>query len=238
MKTVTASADCDPRHQGWPCQGRHRAGPQRQNQYAAWQSCTTCGIRLRYVPKGSYHGETRAVGPTRDLVLQAQEELQQEFHPAEMTERIFNAKLMEVKGRTLVANRGRGRMAVQVRANEELGQLMIGETVETKPVEYKPMTPVPKAKIQPGPKKIKDKALETSEQATSSEGSVIPPGTTVVSKAASKSVKVKTEQVEQSVPAVATMQSTPVINVDAGDIVIEDSEEDSEFEKVRKAPED
>ena len=158
-------------------------------------------------------------------MLQAQDELREEFNPTEMTERIFNAKLMEVKGRTLVANRGRGRMSVQVRADEELGQLMMGETVETKPKGYKEtITPTPKAKVPPAPKPIKD-------MATSSDASVIPVGTTVQSKLTTKGVKIKTEPVEQSVPAtLEETQSVPVIAVDATDVVIIDSEE--EFEKL------
>ena len=190
-----------------------------------WQSCATCGIRLRYVPKGNYHGETRAVGPPRDLVLQAQDELREEFNPTEMTERIFNAKLMEVKGRTLVANRGRGRMSVQIRADEELGQLMMGETVETKPKGYQEViTPTPKAKAPSAPKALKDLAA-------SSESGAIPPGTTVQSMQKTKGVKIKAEPVEQSAHVTPGTQSVPVVMVDAETILVTDSEEE-QFQKL------
>ena len=60
-----------------------------------------------------------------DLVMEAQLELQNDFEPRQMTEKIFNGKLMEIKGRHLVMSGGRGRMSVQVRADERLGRWMM-----------------------------------------------------------------------------------------------------------------
>ena len=139
MKTCPPSTDQDPRHVGWPCLGHHVPGPQRTNKYAAWQACNHCGLRLRYSTKGAGTGDTRAIGPPPDQVELAQQELMESFQAHEVTEKIFNGKLLEIRGRTVVETRGRGRTTVQVRANEALGEaLMAGascspakETVKT-----------------------------------------------------------------------------------------------------------
>ena len=107
--------------------GAHKPGRERSNQYALWTACSRCGLRLTYVAKGRFQGDTRAVGPPRDLVIQAQEELRVEFAAMDMNEKIFQGKLMEVKGRDLVNSHGAGRTTVQVRADERLGQLMMNE---------------------------------------------------------------------------------------------------------------
>ena len=90
------------------------------------------------------------------MVAQAQEELKVDFTRDTMTERIFAGKLMEIKGRTLVETRGRGRMGVQIRANEELGQMMTGEPVEARPKTTPSKTPgtptKPKKSHSPVPK--------------------------------------------------------------------------------------
>lgn len=111
--------------------GAHKPGRERSNQYALWTACSRCGLRLTYVAKGRFHGESRAVGPPRDLVIQAQEELRVEFAPTDMNEKIFQGKLMEVKGRDLVNSHGAGRTTVQVRADERLGQQMMNEPPKT-----------------------------------------------------------------------------------------------------------
>ena len=129
----------------------HKAGKEKSNQYAVWQSCTRCGLRLRYVNKSVYQGDTRAIGPPTDLVLQAQTELQRDFEARQMTEKIFNGKLMEVKGRNLVMSGGRGRMSVQVRADERLGRWMMGETEEEETAVPK-VTPQTKSKAKAAPK--------------------------------------------------------------------------------------
>ena len=110
--------------------GAHKPGRERSNQYALWTACSRCGLRLTYVAKGRYQGDTRAVGPPRELVIQAQEELRVEFAVMDMNEKIFQGKLLE-KGRELVNSRGAGRTNVQVRADERLGQLMMNEPPRT-----------------------------------------------------------------------------------------------------------
>lgn len=131
MKTVSPVAESDPRQTGWPCMGNHKPGRERSNQYALWTACSRCGLRLTYMAKGRHQGECRAVGPPRELVIQAQEELRVEFAPTQMNEKIFQGKLMEVKGREMVNTHGAGRSTVQVRADERLGQAMMNEPKRT-----------------------------------------------------------------------------------------------------------
>ena len=129
--------------------GAHKPGRERSNQYALWTACSRCGLRLTYVAKGRHQGDTRAVGPPRDLVIQAQEELRVEFAPTDMNEKIFQGKLMEVKGRELVNSHGAGRTTVQVRADERLGQLMMSEPPKTKGARAKSAatSPIPEEHI-------------------------------------------------------------------------------------------
>ena len=70
-------------------------GRERSNRYALWTACSRCGLRLTYVAKGRHQGDTRAVEPPRELVL-----------PTQANEKIFQGKLMEVKGRELVNTHG------------------------------------------------------------------------------------------------------------------------------------
>lgn len=72
-------------------------------------------------------------------------QLQNDFDARHMTEKIFNGKLMEIKGRKLVMSGGRGRMTVQMRADERLGRWMMGETEEEE-------TAVPKVSPMSRPK--------------------------------------------------------------------------------------
>ena len=80
--------------------------------------------------KGQATGQTRAIGPPPDQVEQAQEELRPDFTPSEMMEKIF-----EIRGRILVRSGGQGRTAVQVRADEKLGEALMAcaETRKSSP---------------------------------------------------------------------------------------------------------
>ena len=73
--------------------GTHQPGRDRSNKWAIWQACSRCGLRLRYITKGSGTGETRAIGPQPELVEIAQTELREMYHAKEMNEKIFNGKL-------------------------------------------------------------------------------------------------------------------------------------------------
>ena len=108
------------------------------------RTCGHCGLRLRYTTKGSGTGDYRAIGPPPDQVEQAQMELQETFKAHEINEKIFNGKLMEIRGRSLVETRGRGRTTVQVRADEKLGEALMASS--TCHQSQGPMTPYPGSK--------------------------------------------------------------------------------------------
>eukprot|EP00435_Cladocopium_sp_Y103_P029947 s1363_g7.t1 len=224
---------------GWPCNGMHKAGKEKSNQYATWQSCSRCGLRLRYVNKTPHQGDTRAVGPPTDLVMEAQAELQNDFDARQMTEKIFNGKLMEIKGRNLVNSGGRGRMTVQVRADERLGRWMMGETEpeETTVTTTVPMTKAkakaapttPMREFSPAPRTPGQSSQQTSQDA------VIPPGATVDKRAPQKT-KIKKEPVEQSARVTRTMtpadaQSTPVVVSDV-EVISSGDEENQTKDKA------
>ena len=126
-----AATPVDPRQDGWPCRGAHQSGREKNNQYARWTSCKTCGLRLSYVVKTKGHGESRSVGPAPELVAMAQEELQQVYQPVEMNEKIFMGKVMEIKGRSLVMQRGQGSLQVEIRADQPRGRNLLGEAAPT-----------------------------------------------------------------------------------------------------------
>ena len=195
---------------------------------------------LRVTPalceQGVLPGDTRAVGPPTDLVMEAQLELQNDFEPRQMTEKIFNGKLMEIKGRHLVMSGGRGRMSVQVRADERLGRWMMGETEEEEKTVTKPK-PMTKAKAKatstPPPREFSP-APRTPGQGSrsSSKEDAIPPGSTVDKRSPQKPVKIKKEPAEQSVPVTAPLTpagaQSVLVMVDSDVEVISNSEEDKD----------
>lgn len=101
MSKTPATACDDPRHEGYPCFGRHKSVKSRSNQYAQWTACEKCALRLSYVSKGKMEGAYRQMGPEPHLIRLALEELQQSVPPENCTEKIVNGKLMEVKGKML-----------------------------------------------------------------------------------------------------------------------------------------
>jgi len=78
----------------------------------------------------SYVVKTKA-GPAPELVAMAQEELQQVYQPVEMNEKIFMGKVMEIKGRSLVMQRGQGSLQVEIRADQPRGRNLLGEAATT-----------------------------------------------------------------------------------------------------------
>lgn len=101
QSTLLPAACDDPRTRGFPCQGNHKPGQNRANQYASWTSCSACGLRLVYQGKKGYGGESRQMGPEPHLVRLAMESLAEEIPAQVCTEKIFTGKIMEVKGRLL-----------------------------------------------------------------------------------------------------------------------------------------
>lgn len=106
----------------------HLPEPMRQNRYAKWHACKRCGLRLSYVAKGTYEGETRAIGPEPAHVEAAQIELAQQASKANMNEKIFNGKPMEIRGRGLGQTGGAGRSTVMVKADKRLGKILMEGT--------------------------------------------------------------------------------------------------------------
>lgn len=118
------------------------AGRTRSNQWSTWTACKRCGLRLSYVAKRGMVGEYRTLGSQVELVQRAQEELRQEFTAAEMTEKIFHGKIMEVKGREIVATRGQAVRETEIRANTGQGRAV----VENQTMGYVAPKPKPKPK--------------------------------------------------------------------------------------------
>ena len=82
-------------------------------------------------------------------------ELQENFKAHEINEKIFNGKLMEIRGRSLVETRGRGRTTVQVRADEKLGEaLMASATCHQSQGSMTPYPGTPKIVNETLPRKI------------------------------------------------------------------------------------
>ena len=119
-----AAPTSDPRQLGWPCLGEHKVGKMRQNKYATWQSCVRCGLRTLYVAKGGYEGSTRSLGPLPDHVAAAQQELSAMYDASQMNDKIFTGKLMEIKGRQLVAT-GVGSTEMSIRADSRIGRAIL-----------------------------------------------------------------------------------------------------------------
>ena len=99
----------------------HIPGNRKGNQHAVWVSCKRCGLRMGYEFKGQMTGQYRSLGAPPEMIAMAQEELRQNFAASEMNEKIFAGKLLELRGRTLVANRGQGTTQVDVKANQNPG---------------------------------------------------------------------------------------------------------------------
>ena len=128
-------------------------------------------------------GETRAIGPQPEVVEIAQMELQEIYQAKEMNEKIFNGKLMELKGRSLVENGGHGRTTVQVRADEKLGEALMRSSScgTTRTSEKGYGTPLPKSTspVKPTsktePKKKVEKMTTSPSTATPATASSMTP---------------------------------------------------------------
>ena len=130
----------DPRQTGWPCGGRHVSSRERSNQYGRWTTCLKCGLRLTYkVKKG--HGEARTLGTAPELVAMAQEELQMVYQASEVNEKIFQGKVMEIKGRQLVMSRGQGSVKTEIRADDPRAEALLNATGETGTTSRRSTTP-------------------------------------------------------------------------------------------------
>lgn len=143
------------------------SGREKSNQFASWTSCKRCGLRLSYVVKTSRgHGESRTVGPAPEIVAMAQDELQQIYQPTEMNEKIFQGKVLEIKGRSLVMSRGQGSLQAHIRADQPRGRDLLGETTS------RSTSPTPSFAPSPAPKAL---AKAKARAATVPPGAAVPP---------------------------------------------------------------
>eukprot|EP00435_Cladocopium_sp_Y103_P016634 s3724_g4.t1 len=146
-----------------------------------------------------HQGDTRSVGPPSGLVHMAQEELQVLFNAEEVTEKIFQGKLMEIKGRNLVAT-GRGTMAVNVRADERMGKWMMGEDQEEPTCGYERTKKSPSKTSAPEtPDRARASTTPTRTTRTPSQ-EPIPVGA-VVTKAKAKAIPARVKKEKSPVPA-------------------------------------
>ena len=90
-------AEDDPRMNGFPCNGSHKP-KRRENQHGMWSTCQACGLRLMYQPKKGSDGQSRHMGPHPNLTRAAMEEISKTTPANQVTERLVNGKLMELKG--------------------------------------------------------------------------------------------------------------------------------------------
>ena len=187
-------------------------GKDKSNKSATWQSCERCGLRLKYVTKGKATGESRAIGPPPDQVEAAQLELAQIYDVDQMNEKIFNGKLMELRGRRLVETRGRGRTTVQVRADEKLGEALMASTCSKGYTMDK----------EPNMKKNMPKAASKAAAAPSTPTRTTSP-TPSTPRMRSPLVKKETVNAE----TMANMRPTPAPTVPEDEVIMVDSEEES-----------
>ena len=130
--------------------GAHSAGRQKSNKHAMWQTCLKCGLRLMYSTKGTAEGLSRSVGPLPEHVQAAQNELSSIYTLDTMNEKIFLGKLMEIKGRVMVASNGGSVPNLDIRARSRTGQALLASTpAGTVPP---PTVATPKPKAAPAPK--------------------------------------------------------------------------------------
>ena len=223
-KPCPPATELDPRMTGWPCGGCHKPGKDKSNKSATWQSCDRCGLRLKYVTKAKATGETRAIGPPPDQVAAAQMELQLVYDADQMNEKIFNGKLMELRGRQLVQKGGRGRTTVQVRADEKLAEAMMASTCEKgyQKKEVEKMNPLE----MPMPTSTTRVPKTPSKAAPSTPSEAAPSTPPVTSRRATTQFKKEPTVHEQEIPATLP----PEMVQTGGPILVTDSDE--EFSQV------
>lgn len=86
----------DPRCNSWPCKGQHVAGRKGANNWASWQHCQRCGLRLSYIPrKGAPADNTKNPNPTMvKRALQAlHDELPKDMEPSEELVKVMLEKV-------------------------------------------------------------------------------------------------------------------------------------------------
>ncbi|CAK9031652.1 Uncharacterized protein SCF082_LOCUS19728 [Durusdinium trenchii] len=140
----------DPRAlSSFPCFGEHKP-KMRQNQYASWTTCQACGLRTSYVSKKDFEGDSRHMGPHPHLISAALEQLRQTMPASQVSEKIVNGKVMELKGIQLQQGLT-NTQAINMTFPEYCKRMGISmKSNPTSPAREKsPASPAPKAKIHP-----------------------------------------------------------------------------------------
>ena len=140
----------DPRAlSSFPCFGEHKP-KMRQNQYASWTTCQACGLRTSYVSKKDFEGDSRHMGPHPHLISAALEQLRQTMPASQVSEKIVNGKVMELKG-TQLQQGLTNTQAINMTFPEYCKRMGISTKSDpTSPAREKsPASPAPKAKIHP-----------------------------------------------------------------------------------------
>ena len=161
-----------------------------------------------------------------------------EFAPTDMNEKIFQGKLMEVKGRELVNSHGAGRTTVQVRADERLGQLMMDEPPKTKGAKAKSAAtpPIPEehiAEMAPPTSRTPKTPSRRSTSPTRTPGTESSPTTPEEESFNPPSRPIKEKPVEAKKKEVM-VEATEVLTI-SDDEMVSSAEEEKTMEKPKKS---
>ena len=212
----------DPRVKGFPCFEKHQP-KLRQNQYAQWMTCQKCGIRTNYKPKKGYEGEYRQMGPHPNLIQLALEQLQSTMQAAEVTEKVVNGKLMELKGIQL-QNGLTQTMVINMDLNAYRKRMGYPPPTKTASPKRSPSPPTSKAAPTPSPSNMELLRLGAAQVLKTSDPQVIEKfieGDRKMPKAAAKS------------SAMPSQVITEVMQINSSD---EESSPFQHVETVKKEP--
>ena len=162
-----------------------------------------------------------------------------EFAPTDMNEKIFQGKLMEVKGRELVNSHGAGRTTVQVRADERLGQLMMSEPPKTKGARAKSAatSPIPEehiAEMAPPTSRTPKTPSRRSTSPTRTPGTESSPTTPEEESFNPPSRPIKKEKPVEAKKKEVTVDATEVLTI-SDDEMVSSAEEEKTMEKPKKS---
>ena len=157
----------DPRCTGFPCWGQHQPKV-RNNQYATWEICQRCGIRVSYKPKRGYAGENRHMGPAPHTIKHVMEEIEKSMPPEQCNEKIVNGRLMEAQGKMLQAGLT-NTMAINMSYKDYKDRM---GTMDPKPKTTKVTSPKLTEEIKEEATKELVERLQQSAQGSASEEAV------------------------------------------------------------------
>ena len=222
---------------GFPCHGSHKP-KRRENQHGMWSTCQTCGLRLMYQPKKGSDGQSRHMGPHPNLTRAAMEEISKTTPANQVTERLVNGKLMELKG--LQLQRGLTEtMAVNLSYHSYLKRMGLLTTEEFSP-NAKAKATAARAK-SPGVMTPEEALLQATQEYLDAKGidqldaqefaDAVKQTTMQKLDESSKStlkpktvIKVKTEQMDKDAPRASTARASQDVP-----ITVDSSDDDAVF---------